>query len=102
MTIRSDTVRAGLRRSALRGPLALIFAGGLVVVGASAQGRQSVGAWIARDQEPAQDTVLVNRLLSKVRGVDPAICQLVGRSLDNRFGGFYTHWTPSFGHYRYL
>jgi hypothetical protein len=22
--------------------------------------------------------------------------------LPNRFGGFYTHWTPSFGHYRYL
>jgi HEAT repeat protein len=38
-------------------------------------------------QTPAQDSVHVQTLLSKVRGSDATICQLVGRAMDNNWGG---------------
>jgi HEAT repeat protein len=39
-----------------------------------------------RPSNEVQDTAHLNELLNKVRGVDPVVCQLVGRSLDNRWG----------------
>lgn len=78
-----NTVRAA-QRPALRGSVALIFATGALLVCTSSQANE----FRPSQQAPAQDTVLLNALLARVRGADPTLCHLVGRALDNRWGYF--------------
>ncbi len=84
-----NLVRAGNRRLALRGTLALIFGGGLLLVATSGRASELFEAWRAPEPAAVQDSTQVAQLLAKVRGLDPTICQLVRRSLDNRFGNWY-------------
>ena len=88
MTNQTDDVRVGLRRSALRGTLVVIIASA-ALLGASKIGAiESIGGWFSSPQAARQDSLQLDALLTRVRGVDPVICNMVGRSLDNRFGGF--------------
>src|SRR5688500_19889117 len=88
MTNRSDDVRVGIRRSALRGTLVLAVAAGALLGADKIGAIELFGGWISRPQAAQQDSVQLNALLTRVRGVDPVVCNMVGRSLDNRFGGF--------------
>lgn len=88
MTNENNDVRVGLVRSALRGTLALLI-GAVALLGAkriAASG--TFGASLSSAEIVQQDTTQLNAFLSRVRGVDSVVCNMVGRSLDNRFGGF--------------
>ena len=87
MTIRTKQARA--KRLALRGTLVLTFAGA-AIFGASKSGALSgVLGWLTPSAAAQQeDSVQLNALMTRVRGVDPVMCNLIGRALDNRFGGF--------------
>ncbi|MEX2283485.1 MAG: HEAT repeat domain-containing protein [Gemmatimonadota bacterium] len=84
-----NLVRAGQRRLALRGTLALMFGGGLLLLTTSGKATELFDSWRAPQVAEAQDSTQITQLLAKVRGLDPTICQLVRRSLDNRFGNWY-------------
>src|SRR5262245_42684246 len=86
MTSEHEIVRTGSKRSARRGRRVLFLLGITLLITTVARAKASVSAWRVQDAGAAQDTAQLNELLAKVRGVDPMVCQLVGRSLDNRWG----------------
>ena len=86
---KQNLVRAGNRRLALRGTLVSIFGVGLLLLASSGRASELYESWRAPQLTASQDTARVTQLLAKVRGLDPTICQLVRRALDNRFGNWY-------------
>src|SRR5262245_56815272 len=86
MTTKHEIVRTGDKRSARRGKRVLFLLGITLLIATVARAKASVSAWLVQDAGTAQDAGQLNELLTKVRGVDPVVCQLVGRSLDNRWG----------------
>jgi HEAT repeat protein len=84
-----NLVRAGNRRFALRGTLVLTIGGGLLLLAGSGRATTLFNATRSDTLVQQQDTARLAQLLTKVRGLDPTICQLVRRSLDNRFGNWY-------------
>ncbi len=86
MTTKHDNVRAETKRPARRGRSVLLLVGAVLLTTTVARARASVSAWLVQAPAGVQDSARVNELLGKVRGVDPVVCQLVGRSLDNRWG----------------
>ena len=88
MTNEQNTVRTGDRRPALRGSVAMIFATGALLV---CTGSQALNSFRLSQQNPTQDTIQLSTLLTKVRGADPTVCQLIGRALDNRWGNWGAH-----------
>lgn len=88
MTSWRNLVRVGVDRPALRGALALTLGAGLLLLANA--GRALSNKAHARPSEPAaQDTAQVSALLTRVRGVDPTVCHLIGRALGNRWGNWY-------------
>ena len=91
MTIETKQARAGTR-PALRGTLVLMIAGGALFAASKSGAVESISGWLNAPQPSAQqDTAHLSALMTRLRGVDPVICNLVGRSLDHRFGGFSFH-----------
>ena len=88
MTTKQNIVRAGNERSARRGRLVFILVGIALLVATGTRAKTSVSAWRTQTPGAPQDTARLNEFLSKVRGVDPAVCQLIGRSLDNDWGPY--------------
>src|SRR5688572_13674261 len=84
-----NLVRAGNRRLALRGTLVLMFGGGLLLLTSSGKATELFESFREPQVAAQQDSTQIALLLAKVRGLDPTICQLVRRALDNRFGNFY-------------
>lgn len=88
MKMETKQARTG-SRPALRGTLVLMLAGGALFGARNSGAVESISGWLNAPQQSAQqDTVHLNALMTKLRGVDPVVCNLVGRSLDHRFGGF--------------
>src|SRR5688572_13482477 len=84
-----NLVRAGNRRLALRGTFVSIFVVGLLLLASSGRASELYESWRAPQLTASQDTTRLAQLLAKVRGLDPTICQLVRRAIDNRFGNWY-------------
>jgi vesicle coat complex subunit len=79
-------VRVGACRLALRGTIVLTSACAAVLLGrpstpTAAQAGLPTGA---------QDAAQLQTFMSRVRGIDPTVCALIGRSLNNRWGGWHS------------
>jgi hypothetical protein len=88
MTKQQNTVRTGNSRPALRGSVVAMLGVGALLVCTGTRALNSTIGFRPSQQTPAQDSAHVQALLSKVRGSDATICQLIGRALDNRWGNF--------------
>ena len=88
MTTKHGIVRTGNNRSARRGRFVLLFLGAALLVATVARAKAAISTRLVQSPAVTQDTARLNEFLSRVRGVDPVICHLVGRSLDNRWGPY--------------
>jgi HEAT repeat protein len=88
MTTKHEIVRTGNNRSARRGRSVLIIVGAALLAATVARAKASVSTPVEHTRVASQDTTMLNEFLAKLRGVDPLICQLVGRSLNNRWGPY--------------
>ena len=86
MTMKHDNLRAEHEWPARRGRYVLVLVGAVLLLTTVARVRGAGNFVELRPSNEVQDTARLNELLSKVRGIDPVVCQLVARSLDNRWG----------------
>ena len=84
-----NLVRVGASRPALRGTFVLMFGCGLLLIGRAARAFSAPPSEHAVAQTTAQDTSALRSFLGRVRGIDPSVCMLLNRSLDNRWGGWF-------------
>ena len=82
-----EIVRVGTSRLARGGTLVfgMVGAGFIAASGIRADGNEFN---FSRLESSAQDTSYGRELLQRMRGVDPVVCQLAGRALDNRWGAW--------------
>lgn len=88
MKMTMNSMRAGLRRPA-SGTVLLCAVAAALVLARSSGARESGDAQLSPVATTAQDTATLNTFLTSVRGVDPVVCHLISRALENRWGANY-------------